>query len=160
MKNRYFSENSKGSHEKVYLNSLEYIQRTITKIIDYQLFYVITVMSASIFIIILMILKGFIPILNKISKFKFCVVQLFRDISQDYVNKIIHFHEKQSRYYLNNYNNIIKNNPDDNENLEVKKNVFRDNSIIDLYSFIFVILITAIFMILPLTSIFVSIQPL
>jgi len=59
---------------------------------------------------------------------------------------------------LENYSNIIKNNPDDDENMKVKKNVFRDNSKIDLYTFIIVTLITVIFMILPLISIFVSIK--
>lgn len=59
---------------------------------------------------------------------------------------------------MENYSNIIKNNPDDDENMKVKKNVFRDNSKIDLYTFIIVTLITVIFMILPLISIFVSIK--
>ncbi|ORX47854.1 hypothetical protein BCR36DRAFT_371493 [Piromyces finnis] len=55
---------------------------------------------------------------------------------------------------MKNYSTIIKNNPEDNENIEVKKNVFRDNSKIDLFTFIIVTIITAIFMILPLSTIF------
>lgn len=73
------------------------------------------------------------------------------------IDKMIHFHEKQTKYYLNNYSSIIVNNSDDEENMSIKKEIIKNKSIIDLYSFTSVTLLSGIFMVLPLLSVFVNI---
>jgi len=78
-------------------------------------------------------------------------------INLETIDKMIHFHEKQTKYYLGNYKSIIINNSDDEENMSVKKEIIKNKSIIDLYSFTTVTLLSGIFMILPLLSIFVYI---
>ncbi|ORX85701.1 hypothetical protein BCR32DRAFT_290486 [Anaeromyces robustus] len=152
---KYFSENSKGPHEIVYLDSLRYIQESITDVMNYQLYYVIAMISVTLILIGFMSLNAFLPILEKINKSKFCVVQLFRDVPVECVNKIMRFHDRQTKYYLDNYNNIIKNNSDDEEKMKVKKTYIKNKSEIDIYSYIFMTVLSIFFMILPLLSVFI-----
>ncbi len=54
----YLIENSKGSHEIVFLDSLEYIGQSITDVIDYQLYYVIIVISLASIVFVVLIFKS------------------------------------------------------------------------------------------------------
>jgi len=54
----YLIENSKGSHEIIFLDSLDYIEQSITDVIDYQLYYVIIVISLAVLVFAIMILKS------------------------------------------------------------------------------------------------------
>jgi len=152
---RYFSENSKGSHEIIYLDSLKFIQDLIVKDIDHQLLVVLLIIIISHCFVLLISIREFLPSMKKINKFKFCMVQLFRDVPEECIDRIIRFHDKQAQNYFTKHGNIIKNTSEDEEKMKYKKTYVKNKSKLDLYYFVFMVIVSGFFMILPLLSVFI-----